>query len=264
MDNFEHTPKYPVQTLGKALDILNYIKDNPSSEGVSLTEISKALGIGKSGVHRLLDTLMAYNFIEKNSENTTSYRLGWGLYHAGNAVPKQHVLSGSNYIAVVEKLCKTFMETVNLGIFSNYEVIVIHQVGPNRMLRTNTEIGEREPLYCTALGKLFLSELTDEEIRRYYEKVKPESKTEKTIVTAEGMIKELAEVRKKGYSEDNEEYVDGMSCVAMPIRDFMGKIKYGISVSGPTSRMTEEKRTEILTELEKACGEIASFLGYSV
>jgi len=55
-----------------------------------------------------------------------------------------------------------------------------------------------------------------------------------------------------------------MSCVAMPIRDFMGKIKYGISVSGPTSRMTEEKRTEILTELEKACGEIASFLGYSV
>ena len=59
MSDFKHVPKYPVQTLGKALDILNYIKDNPSSEGISLTEISSALQIGKSGVHRLLDTLMA-------------------------------------------------------------------------------------------------------------------------------------------------------------------------------------------------------------
>jgi IclR family KDG regulon transcriptional repressor len=264
MDNFEHTPKYPVQTLGKALDILNYIKDNPSAEGVSLSEISRELGIGKSGVHRLLDTLMAYNFIEKNSTNATSYRLGWGLYQAGNAVPKQHILSGSNYIGIMERLCKTFSETVNLGLFNNYETIIIHQIEPNRMLRTNTQVGEREPLYCTALGKLFLSQMENDEVLKYYERIKPEKKAANTIISAEEMLEEMARVRKNGFSLDNEEYVDGMTCVAVPVRDFRGKISYGISVSGPTGRMTEEKRREIIGELEKACGEIAAFLGYNV
>lgn len=262
MENFEHKPKYPVQTLGKALDIINYIKDNPSSEGVSLSEISKALGIGKSGVHRLLDTLMAYNFVEKNNDNSTSYRLGWGLYHAGNAVPKQHILSGSNYISVIEKLCRTFSETVNIGLYNNYETIVIHRIEPNVILRTNTQVGQREPLYCTALGKLFLSQMDDEEILRYIKKIKPTKKTEKTIVDSKAILSEIEQVRKNGYSLDNEEFVDGMICIAMPIKDFMGKIIYGISVSGPSNRMTEEKRRIIMRELQNSCKEISAFLGH--
>ena len=84
-------------------DILNYIKEHPSAEGVTISEISRELGIVKSGVHRMLDTLIAYKFVEKSSDSSTSYRLGWGLYQAGNAVPKQHITallpaSKSSYI----------------------------------------------------------------------------------------------------------------------------------------------------------------------
>ena len=76
------------------------------------------------------------------------------------------------------------------------------------------------------------------------------------------MAEELKEIRKNGYAVDNEEYVDGMICIAMPIKNFMGKIVYGISVSGPSGRMTEEKRKEIIPNLEKACAEISAYLGY--
>ena len=73
MENTDYKPKYPVQTLGKALDILNYIKEHPSAEGVTISEISRELGIVKSGVHRMLDTLMAYKFVEKSSDSSTSW-----------------------------------------------------------------------------------------------------------------------------------------------------------------------------------------------
>ncbi len=262
MENTDYKPKYPVQTLGKALDILNYIKEHPSAEGVTISEISRELGIVKSGVHRMLDTLMAYKFVEKSSDSSTSYRLGWGLYQAGNAVPKQHILSGSSYIMVMERLCRSFSETINLGLINSGETIIIHQIEPDRMLRTNTKVGEREPLYCTAIGKTFLSQMSDKELETYFEKVSIEKKTEKTITEYSKMAEELKKIRQNGYAVDNEEYVDGMICIAMPIKNFMGKIVYGISVSGPSGRMTEEKRKEIIPNLEKACAEISAYLGY--
>ena len=263
MNDFKHVPKYPVQTLGKALDILNYIKDNPSSEGISLTKISSALNIGKSGVHRLLDTLMAYDFVEKINGISPAYRLGWGLFNAGNAVPKQHTLNGANYVPVIEKLCNTFLETANLGILNNYEAIIICKMEPARMLRTNTQVGEREPIYATALGKLFMSDFSDKEIENYFSRTTLMKLASNTITDREELMAALEKIRRHGYAVDNEEFVDGMTCLAMPIMDFTGHTVAGISVSGPTKRMTKEKIAEISPVLKQACLGISEFLGYT-
>ena len=69
-------PKYPVQTVMKALELLNHLAKNTGNLGAGVSELSDALGIGKSTVHRLLDTLQYYGYIEK-SEETNRYRLGW-------------------------------------------------------------------------------------------------------------------------------------------------------------------------------------------
>lgn len=263
MNDFKHVPKYPVQTLGKALDILNYIKDNPSSEGISLTEISSALNIGKSGVHRLLDTLMAYDFVEKINGVSPAYRLGWGLFNAGNAVPKQHTLNGANYVPVVEKLCNTFYETTNLGILNNYEAIIICKMEPARMLRTNTQVGEREPLYATAIGKLFMSDLPEKELESYLDRTSLLKLASNTMTDKKAISEALEKIRRQGYAIDNEEFVDGMICLAMPIRDFTGHVVSGISISGPSKRMTKEKIAEISPVLKEACLGISEFLGYT-
>ena len=79
-------PKYPVQTVMKALELLNHLAKNTGNLGAGVSELSDALGIGKSTVHRLLDTLQYYGYIEK-SEETNRYRLGWELYKVGLSVP---------------------------------------------------------------------------------------------------------------------------------------------------------------------------------
>ena len=86
-----HAPKYPVQTLEKALDIIGLLAKNNSNKGLGISEMSRQLGIGKSTVHRILDTLMAYDYVEKCPEST-SYRLAWSLFEIGNIVPLQHSL----------------------------------------------------------------------------------------------------------------------------------------------------------------------------
>ncbi|HIW49172.1 MAG TPA: IclR family transcriptional regulator [Firmicutes bacterium] len=263
MESFEHIPKYPVQTLAKALDILRYLKDNSSTEGVSISEISRALTIGKSGVHRTLDTLMAYGFVEKAGANSTNYLLGWGLFDAGNAVPKQHTLNGANYIPQLEKLCNRFSETVNMGVFNQYETVIICKIEPNIKLRTNTQVGEREPLYATALGKLFLSDFSPEELAEYFANIDASPLAANTITTLAFMQREVAQIRRQGYALDNEEYVDGMICFAMPIRDFTGKTISGISVSGPARRMTPEKLENIKESLAPVCQKLSAFLGYN-
>lgn len=263
MDSFEHVPKYPVQTLSKALDILNYIKENNSTEGTSISEISKALDMGKSGVHRLLDTLMAYGYVEKTNINSTAYRLGWGLFDVGNSVPKQHTLNSTSYIPAVEKLCNMFSETVNLGVLNNHETVIICKIEPNIKLRTNTQVGEREPLYATALGKLFMSDFSNEELAWYFENTEIEQLATNTITTLEAMKKELRLIKNQNYALDNEEYFDGMICFAMPIKDFTGKIVSGISISGPAKRMSKEKLSNIHLSLTQTCHELSAFLGYN-
>lgn len=261
-NNFEHTPKYPVQTLGKALDVITFLKNNPSAEGTSITEISKSLGMGKSGVHRILDTLLAYDYVEKAGSNSTSYRLGWGLFNAGNAVSKQHTLSGMNYMPILEKLCNRFSETINLGVLTNMETIIICKIEPEVKIRMNTQLGEREPLYSTAMGKLFLSNFTKSELAEYFRNTKTEKLATNTIVSLEEMEKEIEIIKRSGYALDNEEYFDGMICFAMPIKDYTGKNISGISISGPASRMTTEKIKEIEETLTEDCKELSRFLGY--
>ena len=263
MENFCHTPKYPVQTLSKALEVITYLKNNSSADGTTIISISKALNMGKSGVHRILDTLMAYNYVEKAGPTSSSYRLSWGLFGAGNAVPKQHTLNNINYSAILEKLCARFNETVNLGVISGRETTIICKIEPEIKLRTNTQLGEREPLHATAVGKLFLCDFSDEQLKAYFENISIQNSTESTIVSFSSMKNELSIIRKNDFALDNEEYVDGMICFAMPIRDFNGKIVSGISISGPSKRMTNEKLKDIEHVLKQACNEISYFLGYS-
>ena len=92
-------PKYPVQTVMKALELLNHLAKNTGNLGAGVSELSDALGIGKSTVHRLLDTLQYYGYIEK-SEETNRYRLGWELYKVGLSVPAQRI-GGSHAVAAV-------------------------------------------------------------------------------------------------------------------------------------------------------------------
>lgn len=258
---FNHVPKYPVQTLQKAVEILLCIKESDSIEGMTIAELSEKLDMGKSVVHRILDTLYAYRFVEK-TEKTGTYRLGWGIYEIAQSVPAQHSLSENIYRKVMERLCNQFQETVNLGIYNNGEVVIICKVEPDRRVRSNIEIGEREPLYATALGKQFLASFTKNKMQEYFTSIKWTKLTEHTIIDLSQMYEELKKVRMQGYSIDNKEYSEDLICIAAPIYDFENKIVAAMSISVPESRYTPSRAEEIIVALKEAAMEVSSFLGY--
>ena len=114
--NASEAPKYPVQTVIKALELLDFLAKESGSQGLGVSQISRELCMGKSTTHRLLDTLQYYGFVEKN-EDTNLYRLGWKLYTIGQMVPIQNQILNLDRRYLVE-LNKKTRETVNLGILA--------------------------------------------------------------------------------------------------------------------------------------------------
>ena len=261
MKTENYQPKYPVQTLSKSLDIIEYLKSNTSTEGVSISEISEQLNLGKSSVHRILDTLLSYNYVEK-SITGMSYKLGWGIFDAGNTVPQQHSINSVVVLTHLKQLCDEFTETINLGVLDGNDVVIVHKVEPNIRLRANVNIGGREPLYSTSLGKIFLCDFTEKQIYAYFNSVPITPLTPSTIIEPIKMIKELSLIKSQGYAIDNEELVDGLRCVAMPIKDYKGTIVAAFSVSGPLSRMTDERIALIVSRLTNVCLDVSKYLGH--
>lgn len=257
----QYIPKYPVLTLGKALEIINYIKSNAGQDGLNLSEICVGLGMKKSSVHRILDTLYAFDYVEKNAGGNR-YKLSWELYNIGNTVPKQHSLSADECVPVMTQLCKKYTESFTIGVLDKDHVVVTYSVEPNISLKASSSIGEQLPLYATGKGKLFLSQLADNKIYDFYRENRIESFTSSTIITPGKMLNELYDIRENGYSLDKEEHCEGLSCIAMPIMNFEKKIVASISASGPTQRIIPKIDTGLREDLAEACMAISKRLGY--
>ena len=258
--------KYPVQTLEKALDILTYLKENPSADGHSLNTISEGVGMGKSTVHRFLDTLLEYDFVEK-SEDGTAYKLGWGIFEMASNIPLCHGIDSEKVSVYLKNLSNHFGEIINLGIKNSNSMVIIKRFFPNpsavtHRLITNVNIGEKEPLCCTGIGKLFLSEMDNEDILLIFRTEKDRPKTEYTITDESVLLNEIAGVRQKGFAVDNMEASTEVFCIAVPLWDYTGKIIAGISISVPAGRLKAEDIDNVAEKMKSASDKISRYLGY--
>lgn len=256
----QHRPKYPVQVLNKSLEILEYLAGEKSPKGCGISEISTALQIGKSTVHRILDTLISFNYVEKCSD-TGRYRLGWELFKIGHVVPKQHNFDGIDF-KILEEICNQFHETTNLGVKNEKDLVVIAKYEPERNLKAIYQLGGREPLHATAMGKVLLSETSEEDLRALFKDYDFKRYTVNTIIHLESYLKELSAVRERGYAIDNEEFSIGICCLAVPVRNFKGEIAAAISVSAPSIRMDAYIQDQIINSMKKAGEKLSQYLGY--
>ncbi len=257
-----YNPKYPVLTLEKAMDIIE-ILTNESGNGLGISELSRRLDIGKSTIHRILDTLSAYGYVDQISDKG-KYRLNWRLYEIGNVLPQQRDLNNFDH-EIIHDLCGECQETVNLGVRNNDHVVIISKVEPtNSALRAIKHVGDREPLHATALGKVLMSEMDPEQVESIFiSRDKPlESYTPSTITSFDNLHTELRKVREQGFAIDNEEYSTGISCIAMPVKNYEQRIVAAVSVSGPSFRLNFSKIMEIRTGLTLASMKMSEFLGY--
>ncbi|MGM0397206.1 MAG: IclR family transcriptional regulator [Bacillota bacterium] len=256
----QHTPKYPVLTIEKALEVMEILAEEGFQEGLGVSELSVKLDIGKSTVHRILETLAARNYIEQDPE-TKKYRLGWRLFEIGNIIPQQRNLSNVD-ISILQELCNKYEETVNLGVRVEDSVVTISKVSAKTSLIANLQIGAREPLHATAMGKALISDMTREEVINILGEGPYRSFTSFTITGIDELMEELRRIRKQGFSMDDEEVSPGLTCIAMPVRNYDNEIVAAISVSGASIRQTYSKIDDIKIGLKDATEKLSYFLGW--
>ena len=249
-----------VQSVDRTLTILEVLSD--CNDGLGITEISSLVNLHKSTVHRLLSTLIYKGYVVQDEESS-KYKITFKLFELGSK--KVHKL---DLLEISRPYTKMLMESVNevvhLIIREETDIVYIDKVEANNTISMASRIGKRNPMYCTATGKAILAYLPEEEIREVWNKSKIVKLTKKTNTDFILFKKELQEVKKNGYAIDDEENEIGVKCVGAPIFNIKGEVVAAISVTGPVTRITDDKIDFISNEVMKCTNQISKEMGYKL
>jgi len=247
-----------VQAVDRALAILETLAE--SERPMGLVELSTRVGLHVSTVHRLLATMGKRRFVAQDPQ-TGRYRLGMRAFEVGSAAIQQVEL---REVARphLRWLMEETQETANLAVLMDGEVVYIDQVESQNLVRMFTRVGRRVPAHCTGVGKILLAGLSDEEVLHILDERGLPRFTPHTIVDPQELLQELQRVRASGYALDNEEREVGVRCVAGPVRDHEGKVVAAVSISGPSSRITEDRLSRLIAAVRTATSRISTELGW--
>src|SRR5665648_972070 len=252
-------PKYPIKVLDKSLSILDILLQHGST--MHMTEIAEKLGLYPSTIHRILDTLRHWGYVEQDPKSQ-KYRLGLKVLELGMAKLHQmdRVKEATPYLKELVNQCN---ETVQLGVLEEGEVLYLAKEESSQTIRMISYVGKRAPLHCTSLGKVLLAYLSAEERKKILgEKVLPRL-TENTITDKMELEKELGKVRERGFALDREENEKDVRCIAAPIRNYRGEVIAALSISSPIFRIDINPQNNLNEVLIKTSEKISKKLGYN-
>lgn len=250
--------RYLSQSIQRTIDVL--FAFTPDQPELGLTELTEALDLPKSTVHRAIANLEVRGLLERD-EATGKYRLGLKIFELGmrargnmelREIARPHL----------KKVANQTDENVTLAIFSDDEVLYLDVVQSSKALRAASAIGQRRPIHCTAVGKVLLAGLPPHEIARIAQKTGLPARTQNTITDSEELIEDVLKVRKQNYALDLGEFEEGLCCIAAPIMDEVNAITASIAVAGPLTRFNEEVRPEIIELMQTVAQAISHDLGY--
>lgn len=247
-----------MKSAGKLLSVLESLCVDGDA---GITELSAKLTLGKSSIHRFLSVLTELGYVHKNATNG-KYAATLKVFEIG-AMVRGRIRLVQLAHPYMEELGKQFHETINLAFFEQGEVVYIDKVESAETLRMDLAIGRRVPAYCTALGKVFLASLSQEDREAYFQSEKLTAYTEKTITSLKELRKKLDKVRTDGFAIDDRELDEGIRCIAAPIRDEVGKMVAAMSIAGPSMRMTMERLKSLRKPIMEVTKEISRKLGHS-
>lgn len=221
---------------------------------MGITEISETVGIGRSKVHRLLDTLRFLGFVEQD-QTSKKYRLGLRTFELAAAAASRFDL-GPGARQALQELVRITGETVNVGVLQGSEVLYVDNVRGFGPLRLEVEVGTRAPANCVAIGKAILAFESTEKVGQIL--AGPLSAlTRNSITDAERLREELIRVKELGYAIDDEESFPGIRCISVPVFHYSGSPIAGIAVSGPAARLPVSSLLHFVQPLKEASERIS-------
>lgn len=214
---------------------------------MSATQINEHLGLPKQTVHRLCATLEASGFLAR-SGNSKKYHVARRLRDLGSGL----LHNSRDHIArhqILRDVAASVGETVNYVAPGNSGMNYLDRVETDWPFRVQLPVGTSVPFHCTASGKTFLASLTPRKREALIASLDLQKLTPHTLSEPKDLVEELTRVRKQGFALDQEEFIEGMVAIAVPVADPQGRFVAALAYHGPTQRMSLSEaiaRKEIL------------------
>jgi IclR family transcriptional regulator, acetate operon repressor len=245
-----------VQSLDRGLSILEAV--GQSSDPVGLKQLTTLLGIDRSNVFRLANTLRQRRFLA-HAEGSREYVLGPSAWRLARRYLRSRLIAvcHDHVCALAEKTG----ETAHLGVREGSQVLFLdHHVAEGQMVTVAGQTGQYLPLYNTAHGKALLADCDRAELTAIFAGGPLRAATRRTIVSLDRLAGVCARIRAQGIAIDDRESLDEIRCVAAPVRDQEGHIVASVGISAPTSRFPTKRFAIAARQVSETAKAIASAL----
>jgi len=251
--------QYLVAVIEKALHVIEHLVQYP--QGVALKDLAKETGLNKSTLFRILYTLQANGYLAVQ-EKEGIYKLNYKFVSMFSSFPDEDLAAlASRFLPSLAN------ETQKQPFFyvqdGDYAVCIAkYDTSSTKPITIRLNIGQRAYLHCTSGGKIFLAAMTDDELDRWLEHADLVRQTAHTITDPDKLRREIAGVRRLGYSVNNEENEDNVISVAAPIRNHSGKIVASVNVSETLFEFKKEAIPEVAAVVISYADRMSQVLGY--
>ncbi|MHA6346298.1 HTH-type transcriptional regulator BhcR [Roseivivax sp. CAU 1761] len=252
----DKTEQNTIKSLDRAMEVFEHLSDQP---GAALSTLAADLDQSPATLYRILVTLEGRGLVEFDAASQ--------LWHVG----ARAFVIGARFLRrtslverarpVLRELMEETGETANLGIAQGASVLFVSQVETQASIRAFFPPGTLSPMHASGIGKALLAHMPAERRARRLAAAPLERFTPHTFCDPAALETELALSRARGWALDGEEKTLGMRCVAAPVFDAHGEAVAGLSVSGPTSRVSETAVTALADRVKAAARQLSQAVG---
>ena len=242
-----------VSTLVKSLALLETIF--ASKKGIGTRALAQKLGLNPATVHNIAHTFCDQGYLQQDPESKV-FKPGMRVMQLGRHPSYRNSLTLSAS-PTVHRIAEQLDESVLLGAIEHGRIVNLKYIPSTQALQAREPEDVSEQSHCTAFGKVLLASLSLEDLGTYLKQTDLTAYTSRTLIDANALRRELARVAEQGYARTIDECFEGISAVAVPIRNPWGEVTASIGASAPTLRMQKEGQFERSLEvLQSAAHEI--------
>jgi IclR family acetate operon transcriptional repressor len=246
-----------VQSVDRALQIIETLAED--DEGYRLSDLAVRTGLSTSTAHRLLTTLEKRRFVQFD-RTEMKWHVGAQSFAVGATFTRRRNVV-AQAIPYLRKLRDRSRETANLAVVDDESIMVLTRVESREIMRSLTKVGGRVAMVASGVGKAVLATYSDEDVSAIIHRQGMPRLTEKSIVRAGELFRELQTIRRKGYAVDDEEARLGLRCVAAVVYNDCREPLAAISISGMTSRVTDDRLPDLGRTVREIAAELTIELG---
>lgn len=258
-DWHDKTAQNTIKSLDRAMEVFEFLSE---TQGQTLSQLAKDMDQSPATVYRVLVTLEGRGLVEFDATDQV-WHIGAQAFIIGSRFLKRTTLV-ERARPLLRDLMETTGETANLGVEQGGHVLFVSQVETHASIRAFFPPGTLSRLHASGIGKALLAHMDDARTEKILSGAQLERFTDFTLTTSQDLKADLETTRQRGFSIDGEERNIGMRCIAAPVFDINGEAIAGLSVSGPTSRVSENQVPELSKAVVAAAKALTAAIGGNV